>query len=424
LFGNWQIISGILIITLTAGLFAGFYPGLYMSSLKPVQIFSKKIKFGGSNLFTKSLVVLQFALATFFILGTFIIASQLRFIQNKDLGFDKEQVVVIHGNYQKVNVERIMHLFKSNFANDPDIAGITGIRYSFTRGYDNIAYEDDQGKKRILYVYRIDENFVDLMNMEIAEGRNFSKNFPTDSTNAVIVNESLVKTFGIQDPIGKQLDGFKNGGLEDPVIIGVVKDFHFESLKSFVEPAVMYINSSDKILFVYAKLKPNHIQSGLDKLQTEWNRVEPSVPFQYSFLDADLGRQYRDAQQRRVVINYSAGFAVFIAAIGLFGMASYSSVRRKKEIGIRKILGASVRSIISLLNREFVMLLITANILAWPAAYFSMENWLEDFAYRVEIGWWVFALSAAIVLTIAFVTVSFHAIKTAVANPVESLRYE
>lgn len=421
---NWQTLAAIIIITFFAGLIAGIYPAVIMSSLKPVQIFSRKIAFGGSNLFTRFLIVLQFSLAIFFILGTLVISEQLSFIQNKDLGFDKEQIVVIRSNYQKVDGSRIMNIFKSKFGNDADIAGIAGISYSFTRGYDRIGWKDSKEVERIVYAYRVDENLINLLDIKVLEGRNFSREFSTDSTDAVIVNEALVKQFEIEDPVGTRLDGFKNRGLDNPVIIGVVKDFHYISLERRIEPSIMYINPLDQIYYIYAKLNPNRISSGLEKLKSEWNSIEPEIPFQYSFLDEDLDNQYAEAQLRQRVINYSAGFAIFIAAIGLFGMSSYSAEKRRKEIGIRKVLGASVRSIVSLLSREFAVLVLIANIIAWPAAYFVMSNWLDNFAYRISLGLWVFVIGGVIALMIAVLTVSYQVIKTSISNPVDSIREE
>ncbi len=425
LLDNWIILAGILLITLTAGLIAGSYPALLMSSIKPVQIFARKVKFGGSNIFTKSLIVLQFSLAIFFILGTLIVSKQLSFIQNKNLGFDKEQVIVINAEYQKVDGDRVMNIMQNSFTQDPDIAGISGISYSFNRGYDRVGWTNSEEKVREAFVYKVNHNFTQLMGLNLIKGRSFDQKFSTDSSDAVIVNQALVKEYEISEPVvGKRLDGFKNRGLDNPVIIGVVEDFHYISLELEIDPVIMYVSPVDQINYIYAKLSPNRITKGLAKLEDKWNEIEPEIPFQYSFLDEDLNKQYAETQIREKVINYASLFAIFIAAIGLFGMSSYSAERRRKEIGIRKVLGASVQSIIQLLGREFALLVIIANLVAWPAAYYVLNGWLENFAYRIDIGIWIFLLGGGIALMIALLTVSYQVFRASNSNPVNSIREE
>jgi len=270
----------------------------------------------------------------------------------------------------------------------------------------------------------IDENFIQMMNMDLEAGRNFSREFSTDKSDAVIVNEALIERFEMDSGVGERLDGFVNRGLDNPVIIGVVADFHFSSLANEIGPVIMHTSPVDSINYILAKLNPYQISSGLEKLEAKWNEVVPEVPFQYSFLDDDIDRQYEDVQLRQKVAGYSTGFAIFIAAIGLFGISSYSAERRKKEIGIRKVLGASVVSIMRLLGRKFVFLVGAANLVAWPLAYFVLRQWLGHFAYRVDLGFGLFVLSGLVTLFIALSTLSYQVIRAALSDPVNSLRYE
>ena len=423
-FGDLGTVAAVFLISLMAGLVAGIYPALLLSSLRPIHIFSHKLKFGGSNSFSKALIVFQFALTSFFLIGTLGVSKQLAFIQKKDLGFDKQQVVVIRSNYQSVDGDRVTEIFKNEFRDEREVAGLSGVSYSFNRGYDRVGYENSKGEERVAYVYRIDENFIEIMDMDLVAGRNFSREFATDKRDAVIVNEALLKQFDMERGVGERLDGFANRGLENPVIIGVLADFHFTSLADEIGPVIMHMSPVDSINYVLAKLNSYQISSGLQKLEAKWNEVVPEVPFQYSFLDDDIDRQYGDAWLRQKVAGYSTGFAIFIAAIGLFGISSYSAERRKKEIGIRKVLGASVVSIMQLLGRKFAFLVGVANLIAWPLAYFVLRQWLGHFAYRAELGFGLFVLSGLVTLFLALSTLSYQVVKASLSNPVDSLRYE
>ncbi len=424
IFSDSYTLAGILSITLLAGLIAGSYPSIFMSSLKPVQVLSRKLKFGSSNILTRFLIVLQFSLAVFFIAATIVMAQQMSFMKNKNLGFDKEQVVVIRGNFQKVNATNILEIFKKEFINDKDINSVSGISYAFTRGSDQVGYEDSKGEEKSAYVYRIDENFIDLMKLNLVEGRDFDLKFLTDSTDAVIVNEQLVKKFAIKNPVGSELDGFENRGLKNPKIIGVVKDFNFTTLEIGVEPVIMYMSTGSEINYILARLNPDRIESGISKLKSKWNELEPDIPFQFSFLDKDIESQYEETMLKQKVINYSAGFIILIAVTGLFGLSSFTTERRKKEIGIRKVLGASYASLLRLLTKEFIILIVIASAIAFPVVYFIMKNWLENFAYRIELSVWIFLSAGLIALSISVITISSQVIKTARLNPVKMINYE
>ncbi len=424
IFSDWKTITGIFGITFFAGLIAGSYPALFISTLKPVQVLSKKLRFGGSNILTRSLIILQYSLAIFFISATIIMAQQMNFLKNKNLGFDKEQVVVIRGNYQKVNATRILSIYKNEFRNDADINSLSGISYSFTRGSDRIGFKDSKDEEKTAYVYRVDENFVDLMKLKVGSGRNFDLKYPTDSTDAVIVNQALVDKYGLINPVGTRLDGFKNRNLDNPVIIGVVNNFNYGSLQQKVQPLIMYMSKGSTVNYILARLNKDRIEHGLSKLKNNWNKIEPNIPFQYSFLDDDIENQYEDTILKQSVINYSSGFIILIAVVGLFGMSAYSTEKRKKEIGIRKVLGAPFASLLKILTKEFIFLIIIANIAAFPVIYFVMNNWLENFAYRISLSPWMFIMSGAIALTISLFTISVQVIRTAKINPVKMIHYE
>ena len=424
IFSDWKTIAGIFLITFLAGLIAGSYPAIFISGLKPVQVLGKKLKFGGSNLLTRSLIVLQYSLAIFFISATIIMAQQMNYLKNKNLGFDKEQVVVIRGNYQKVDATRILSIYKNEFRNDADIHSLSGISYAFTRGSDRVGFEDSEKKDRTAYVYRIDEKFVDLMKLEMVAGRNFDLKYPTDSTDAVIVNQALVDEYGITAAVGSRLDGFKNRSLDNPKIIGVVNNFNYGSLQQKVQPLIMYMSKGSTVNYILARLNPNRIEAGINKLKSSWNKIEPNIPFQYSFLDDDIENQYEDTILKQSVINYSSGFIILIAVVGLFGMSSYSTEKRKKEIGIRKVLGAPFASLLKLLTREFILLILLANIIAVPVIMIVMRNWLENFAYRIELSPWNFIAAGLIALLISLATISIQVIKTANINPVKMIHYE
>jgi putative ABC transport system permease protein len=256
--------------------------------------------------------------------------------------------------------------------------------------------------------------------MELAAGRNFSPAFSTDPNEALIVNETLVRALGWEDPIGQRFE-FRGG---EKTVIGVAKDFHFKSLHEKITPTIMHIREGWPILHVLVRLSPENIPASLSWLQERWREINPEAPFTFSFLDEDLNEQYRTEQRLSEIVRYSSLLAVLLAGLGLFGLASLVLVRRTKEIGIRKVLGASVPGIIRLVSQQFALLVIFANILAWPLAYFVMNKWLQNFAYRIDVGWWVFALAGGLALLIALLTVSTQAIKAALANPVEALRYE
>ncbi|MBD3290249.1 FtsX-like permease family protein [candidate division KSB1 bacterium] len=421
---NWLTLFAIFGITLATGIIAGSYPSLLMSAFKPANIFNKKFRFGSSNLFTRILVIFQFCLAIIFIAYTVIIFLQLKYINTFDVGFNKDRIVVVRGDYQSVDATRIMDIFQKEFSHDPDIEQISGINYSFSRGYDRIGFRGKDGNTYRAWAYRVSPNFLDFMEIPVVSGRNFNTTHQSHFSNAVIVNEKLIEAFEIKNPIQSRIHGLNTRGLKDPQIIGVAKDFHFASLNNIVEPMIMYVNPEEDINYVLARLKANKIQAGISKLEKKWSEINPDLPFQYSFLDEDMEQQYLNYAMQEKVVNYASKLSILVIIIGLFGLSTYTLERRKKEIGIRKVLGASVGSVLELMIKEYMLLVIVANLVALPLAYYFAREWLQNFAYRIDLTVLPFVLSGLFALMLTFLTVFYQTIKAALANPVDSLRYE
>ncbi len=420
----WAVLTG---LTLFVGFVAGGYPAWRFSKLQATEVFKNKLKFGGKNFFTQALVVTQFVLSVSFITITLLMAQQFRFVSHKDLGFEKEQIVVIPTRAGFQNVEsgdRIFNFMKNELAGHPNIVAVTAMSFSFARGLSSTGVEKD-GKTVKVFHYRLDYDLITTLGMQLTAGRNFSREISTDAQ-AVIVNESFVKEFELTLPVvGQAFTKFESRAVPaNPAIIGVVKDFHFQSLRNAIEPAVLYVRPSMPLSHILVKIAPREIAISLSLIEQKWKLANPTQPFDFSFLDADIDRQYRAEKRMETIVTYAAVFAIFISCLGLFGLASFAAEQRTKEIGIRKVFGASVANLIDLLSQDFLRLVLIANFIAWPVAYFVMAKWLGNFAYRIEIAWWMFALTGGLALLIALLTVSTQAIKAALTNPVEALRYE
>jgi putative ABC transport system permease protein len=346
--------------------------------------------------------------------------NQLRYVLNRQLGFDKEQVLVVN-RAQALGEQR--EAFRQRLLQNPDIvsaatsATLPGKMFgrSTYRGLEAPS-EESHGMHQIY----VDEDFMATLGIDLVVGRNFSRDFATDSS-AVLLNETAAQKFGWADPIGRQL--IRPGNAEWlGTIIGVVKDFHFESLHKPIQPLV--IRHEPFFQYFSVRVRPEKVASAVEFVGSVWQEFAPQQPFEYSFLDTDLDRLYRAEQRTGQIFGIFAALAIFVACLGQFGLTAYTIERRTKEIGIRKVLGASVAGISALLSKEFVKLILVAIVIASPVAYYAMTRWLQHFAYRVEIDLWVFALAGGLALIIALLTVSAQAIKAALANPVESLKYE
>jgi putative ABC transport system permease protein len=417
-----NILFAIVLLTLMTGFLSGSYPALFLSSLRPVKILKGISKTEGQGyLFRRILVVSQFSLSVLLIICTVVVSHQVGFMRNKKLGLDKEQVA-----YFPIRDELIPRYesFKSELLKNPGIKNVAASSNLPTSGVilttDKVTWE---GKNPddivVLEVTSAGYDFIETFNMEMVKGRSFSKEFPSDEEEAIVINETAEKIIGIEDPVGRQLFF----GESAVTIIGVVKDYHFKSLHSEIEPLVLAI-VPDLYRYVFVKLDAADIPNTLIDIESTWKSFFPDTPFDFHFLDEAYERLYRSEQQMGTLFNSFTILAVFISCLGLFGLASFMAEKRTKEIGIRKVLGASVIGIVALLNKQFTKWVLIANIIAWPIAYYAMFRWLQGFAYRINLGIWIFALAAIVALGIAVVTVSYQSIKAALANPADSLRYE
>jgi len=414
----WMIIVGLALIT---GVISGSYPALVLSSFQPIKVLKGSFKFNtGSLWFRKGLVVFQFTLSVILIIGTIVVSNQVNYFQTKNLGYNRENLITIplEGDLLKK-----YSLFKERAVKLPGVLQITRITQQPTQIENLTGGVEWPGKdptvQPMFTQAGVGYDFTKTMKAQMLLGRDFSKDFPTDSV-GYIVNESALKKIGYKDPIGKPLTFWRKKG----VIVGVIKDFHFNSLRVPIQPLVVRLMENQgwgSALVRIEKGKTEQVLAGLEKLCKE---VNPAFPFSHQFADEEYQLLYTNEKVISQLSRYFAFLAIFISCLGLLGLAIFTAEQRTKEISIRKVLGASVGSVFSLLSKEFIILVGVSLIIASPIAWWFMNNWLQDYAYRAPISWWIFALAAVLAILIALLTVSFQAIKAAVANPIKSLRSE
>lgn len=424
---SFRILPILVALPVVVGLVAGSYPAFYLSSFKPIQVLKGNMNTGFKrNKLRSSLVVFQFAISIFLIIGTAVVFKQLNFIQTTKLGFNKDQVLIVNGTGALGNN---VNAFKNEVLKMPGVK--SGSLSGFLPVSESSRNDRTYSKETVMnsnnafnmQTWRIDYDYLNTLGMEIIAGRNFSRDFGGDST-AVIINETTAKILGYANPVGQKLYAPNE---DDPLpevftIVGVVKNFHFESLRHNISPLCFILGKSPWLSLF--KVETNNIQSLVKQVETKWKSMAPSLPFSYRFLDDSFENMYRAEQRVGKIALSFAILTILVACLGLFGLATYMAEQRTKEIGVRKVLGATVTNIVNMLSKDFLKLVIISAVFAVPLGWWLMNKWLEDFAYRINIGWSVFLIAIGVAILIALVTVSFQAIKAAIANPVTSLRSE
>ena len=409
-------------MSLIVGVLAGSYPALFISSFKPVSILGGRLFSGVTQTkagLRRMLVVIQFVISIIFIVCTLVMHNQLNYIRDKNLGYNKDHLVVIP--IHNKDVKKKYELYETEILRNASILGATATAYlpSNQGYYQNVTFKGSaEGSIYYINWIPVDYDFIKTMGLKLINGNNFSQDHLPGTNTNYILNETAVKQIGLKNPLGQQMDIIGWGP-----VIGVIKDFNFESLHNQIQPIALCVYP-DAFQYLLVRIKPENISSSIHFLESQWKEIFPDQTFDYNFFDESFNRLYKTEIRQGNIFNLITALALTIACLGLFGLIHFFTGRRTKEIGIRKVFGSTVLNIVLLLIKDFIKWILIANIIAWPVAYYLMNKWLQDFAYRIDITWWVFVLSGGIALLIALATVSFQAIKAANANPIESLRYE
>jgi len=411
-------------IIIVIGILAGIYPALLLSSFSPIESLKGKLRVGKNGaFFRKALVVFQFSISVLLIICITIITSQLSYVKNKDLGFNKEQTLLVKIDNNEFWKQRVW--FKNALQNEPSVTNVS-LMSGEPGGFHDIHTFESEAKPNDKLLFNTefsDFEFAKTLGIKVIAGRDFSPQFPSDSTQAVLLNRSAATKLGYtpEQAVGKWIKNVTRDTVRR-TIVGVVEDFNFESLKQQIAP--MVISTGDDRRVAVIRLKPGNLQSTINTIRKVYASAAPGYPFEYNFLDEQFNRHYKDDIKQGNILSIFSAIAIFIACLGLFGLASYTAIKRTKEIGVRKVLGSSVQNIVVLLSKDLLKPVMAGTILAIPAGYFIMNKWLQSFAYRISIHWWMFAVSALAAILIALITVSSQAVKAALANPVKSLRTE
>lgn len=424
-FGWPSLLFGLGILTIAICLLSGGYPAFLLSAFKPVAVLKGKIGISGSsNHLRKGLVILQFTISLTLLICAGVIAAQLAYFQSKPLGFEKEQVVVtrLEQNATTSDIETLKTRLLSQ-QNIVSVSKMQNVPGQLIQMYVGLVQPEGYSNEDAFraHLYYGDYDLVETLGITLLEGRNFSRDFPTDSSEAIIINEAMANKLGWESPIGKQI--LLPATNQQGTIVALAKDFHFASLHNEIQPLVMTM-AKGRGNMLAIRISGKEIPETLTHIETHWETLNSGYPFQYYFLDEYFDGQYKSEERLGLIVRAATGLAIFIVALGLFGLILYTAERRSKEIGIRKVLGASVSNLIFLLSREFFLLVLIGNLLAWPLAWLAMQNWLGNFAYRIQLTPEIFIGTAIFSLLVTALTISYQAAKAALANPVEALKYE
>ncbi len=414
-YGFYLVVSGIVLAT---GVLSGSYPALLLSSFRPVEMFKGKAGAGSNfqSFSRKILVVAQFSISIILIIGTVIVYVQMNYMRQKKLGFDPDQVISVTLNK---NLRQKYGVMKEALLKLSSVSSVTSASHRPFTHISTIDWESpDETKYVRLSFTDVGYDYFETFGLELAEGRFFSQEYSLDNRN-YILNETAAQQMGFENPLGQEIEIFEKRG----TVIGVVKDYHFESLHSVIRPLVLKYGEGGQT-YLYAKIRSASLDETIKDFEAIWNGLEQDYPFNYRFFDQDFDAMYRTENRFKDILGYFAVFAIFISCLGLFGLACFITEQRTKEIGIRKVLGASIARLILMFSKEFVKWVVFANLVAWPVAYFAMSKWLQGFAYRTGVQIWIFLLSSCLTLVIALSTVMIHTAKAALANPAVSLKYE
>ncbi|NIO19651.1 MAG: hypothetical protein GTN76_02595 [Candidatus Aenigmarchaeota archaeon] len=415
---------------LIVSIVGGSYPAFFLSAFRPVEVIQGKLKRGAkSSVMRIILVSLQFTVSIVLIIGTLIVQKQLNYVRDRKLGYDKDHVVALR--IRNPETQKKYEVIKSELLRHPRILNASASS-SLPLGQNMFSAHHAVGKPKeeliMLFGQIVDEDFIDTYKIEIAQGRNFSKEFPTDPEDAIIVNEAAVKKLGWQNnPINKEIERFTSlTTMKKHRIIGVVKDYHFRSLHEEIQPMILYnaVPFGGNYNRISLRVRPENIRETIGFIESKWAEFDSQYPLEYVFVDEQFDSLYRTEERLGQLFGYFTVLAIVIGCLGLFGLTSFTAEQRTKEIGIRKVLGASVTGIIMLLVREFTKWVMLAVLIAWPVGYFVMKTWLQNFHYRISLAVDTFLLAALLALVISIITVSYQSIRAALANPADSLKYE